>query len=240
MVLEHRNLLLRSAEPDVLARFSARLHPVELSKGVTLHNPGDTVDLVYFPESALVAGFSETAAGESVATSLIGVEGALGVFEACGSRTAHMRCLVQVTGRAWRMRAGAYRELYDASALLRTAVHKHIEFLLAESRQSVACNAIHPVEGRLSRYILEGLERSRASTTLPLTQEALAHALGVQRTTVAVCVSALQKQGVLRSSRGAIEVTDRSGLEKVSCLCRQALVDARRDIYRTHSESCDA
>jgi CRP-like cAMP-binding protein len=240
MVLEHRNLLLRSVEPAVLARFSTRLQPVELCKGVTLHNPGDTVDWVYFPDGALIAGFSETKAGESVATSLVGLEGALGVFEACGSRTAHMRCLVQITGRAWRMRAGAYRELYDTSAPLRTAIHKHIELLLAESRQSVACNAIHPVEGRLSRYILEGLERCKASTTLPLTQEALAHALGVQRTTVALCVSTLQKQGVLRSSRGSIEVTDRSGLEQASCLCRQALVDARRDIYQARSESCDA
>ncbi|MBX9739271.1 MAG: Crp/Fnr family transcriptional regulator [Beijerinckiaceae bacterium] len=240
MGLEHRNRLLRAVEADILAQFSARLLPVELRKGAPILNLGDPVDWVYFPDGALIAIMSETPAGESVASALVGFDGALGVFEACGSRTSFQRAVVHVAGRVWRMRASAYRELYDASPNLRTAVHKHIELILAESRQFVACNAIHPVEGRLSRSLLDGLDKSDPDTTLPLTQEALAQMLGVQRTTVAVCVSALQKQGLLRNGRGAIEVLDRSGLEKAACACRKALQFIRQEIYSSHSESCDA
>lgn len=240
MLVEHPNLLLREVEAEVLAQFASRLLPVDLSKGATLQNPGDPVDWVYFPEGALVAGLADTPTGESVATCLIGYEGAIGAFEACGSRTAHMRCLVNVAGKASRMRASVYREFYDTSAALRTAIHKHVEMLLAESRQNVACNAIHTVEARLSRLILEGLDKCEARTALPFTQEAMAQVLGVQRTTVATCVSILQKQGHVRSNRGSIEVTDKPSLETVACACRKTLRDTRRDIYVKRSESCDA
>ena len=240
MHLEHRNRLLRAIEPDILAQFANRLLPVELRKSATLQNPGESVEWVYFPDGALIAIMSETQAGESVTSAMVGYEGALGVFEACGSRVAFARAQVHVAGRACRMRAGAYRELYDVSPQLRTAVHKHVELLLSESRQFVACNAIHPVEGRLSRSILEGLDKSEPETILPLTQEALAQMLGVQRTTIAVSISSLQKQGLVKNSRGAIEVLDRAGLEKASCPCRQALLYMRREIHTSRPESCDA
>ncbi|MDB5508704.1 MAG: transcriptional regulator, Crp/Fnr family [Hyphomicrobiales bacterium] len=240
MGLEHRNRLLRAVEEDILAKFDSRLLPVELRKGASLQNLSEPVEWVYFPDGALFAIMSETLAGESVAASLIGYDGALGVFEACGSRISYQRAIVHVSGRAWRMRAGAYRELYDRSSNLRTAVHKHVELLLAESRQFVACNAIHPVEGRLSRSLLESLDKSAPETILPITQEGLAQMLGVQRTTVAVCVSALQKQGLLRNSRGAIEVIDRAGLEKAACSCRATLEYIRQEIYQSRGESCDA
>lgn len=240
MRLERSNLLLQAIEPDVLAQFNSRLLAVELRKGATIQNAGEPVDWVYFPDGALIAVLSENLAGDSVATALLGYDGAMGVFEACGSRVGFARGIVHVPGRVWRMRAGVYRELYDTSAALRTAVHKHIEMLLAESRQFVACNAIHPVEARLSRSLLDALDKCDADATLPLTQESLAQMLGVQRTTIAVCVSALQKQGLLRSSRGAIEVVDRPSLENACCPCRQALVYLRQEIYSSRPESCDA
>lgn len=234
------NTLLRAVEPHVLAHFTERLQDFPLSKGDLLHEPGEPVEWVYFPESGLIGVLSETMAGESVESAMVGRDGALGVFEACGSRQSFHRAVVQIPGHARRIRASGYRELFDASSALRTAVHKYVELLLAEARQSVACAALHAVESRLSRTILEALDRSGADTVLPLTQESLAHMLGVQRTTVAVCLSALQRAGVIRSGRGSLEVLDRVGLERAACVCRDTISFMRRDIQRSDAAVCHA
>lgn len=236
---KHRNFLLGAVEPENLIDLGGRLSHVELRRGEELHSPSDAVEYVYFPDGALVGILSETLSGEAVVTGLIGFDGAIGVFEACGSRKAHMRGMVLVAGSSYRMRAADYRGLYDASPGLRTAVHKHVESLLAEARQSVGCNAIHPVEGRLARTLLEASERCDGANVVALTQEALAQMLGVQRTTVAVAISALQKQGNLRSGRGAVEL-NRDSLEKIACSCREILQTLKYEIRTARAESCDA
>ena len=236
---KHRNWLLSSVEPENLIDLGTKLSQVELRRGEELHVPSDAVEFVYFPDGGLLGVLSETLSGESVVTGLIGFDGALGVFEACGSRKAHMRGLVLVGGAAYRMRATDYRALYDSSPGLRTAVHKHVEVLLAETRQSVGCNAIHPVEGRLARTLLEANERCDGDNVVALTQEALAQMLGVQRTTIAVAMSALQKQSILRSGRGAVELNPEA-LEKTACSCREILQMLKFEIRTTRAESCDA
>ena len=55
--------------------------------------------------------------------------------------------------------------------------------------------------------------------TLPLTHEFLAEMLGVQRSTVSLVTHSLQNAGLITQSRGAITVTDRSGLEDAACAC---------------------
>jgi CRP-like cAMP-binding protein len=235
-----RNLVLAALEPVAREAFAARLHKVELVKGDILQEPGEAVQWVYFPESGLIAVLAETLAGETVESSMVGWDGALGVFEACGSRKHFARAIIQVPGTAWRIRAASYRDLFAASEGLREAVHKNVEITLAESRQFVACNALHNVDSRLSRSILDALERSGQTHRLPLTQEAMALMLGVQRTTVAVSASALQRQGMIRNVRGAIEVLDRPGLERTACTCRKIIAYVRGEILACKTEVCDA
>jgi len=166
-------------------------------------------------------------------------DGALGVFEACGTRQSAFLAEVQVEGSALVMAADDYRRMYEASEALRTAVHKYVEILLTEARQFVACNALHSVEARLCRSVLEALERSRDGRTLPATQEVLAQMLGVQRTTVTAAISRLQASGSLRSTRGALEVLDAGALERAACCCRDTLRMARSEIYASGEAACD-
>jgi CRP-like cAMP-binding protein len=178
-------------------------------------------------------------AGEAVQTATIGWDGALGAFEACGTRQSAALAVVRIDGAAWVMHDADYRRLYEASEDLRTEVHKHVEILLAEARQFAACNALHSVEARLSRLILEALERSRADDVLPATQETLAEMLGVQRTTVTAAVAQLQAAGAVRSTRGQLEVLDRATLEKTACSCREMIRAARADIRASDENACD-
>jgi len=239
-VIATKNVLLRQLEPAVLARFRERMQLVDLTKGEVLQEPGEAVEWVYFPEEGLISLASETVAGEIVSGDTVGWDGAVGVFEACGSRRTFARAIVQIPGRAWRVRGATYREMFDQSESLRSAVHKHVEVLLVESRQLMACNAIHGVESRLARAVLDALDRSGCEPLVPLTQEALAQMLGVQRSTVTLCAAALQRGRLIRTVRGAIEVVDRAGLEKVACACRATIAFARDEIHASLAEACEA
>ena len=234
-----RNWLLKSVEPSLLARFEPRIRHITLTRGQVLQRPGEPLERVYFPEGALIGLISAMPAGDAVQTAMVGWDGALGVFEACGTRQSAFLAEVQVEGAAWLMAADDYRRLYEACESLRTAVHKYVEILLTEARQFVACNALHSVEARLCRSVLEALDRSQDGRQLPATQETLAEMRGVQRTTVTAAVAQLQAIGAVRSSRGVLEVVDRDALERAACCCRDTLRMARAEIYASDENVCD-
>ncbi len=47
--------------------------------------------------------------------------------------------------------------------------------------------------------------------------------LGVQRTTVTVVARTLQAAGLIRYSRGVVDILDRAGLEAITCECYGAV-----------------
>jgi hypothetical protein len=58
---------------------------------------------------------------------------------------------------------------------------------------------------------------------LDLTQEFLSHMLGVRRTSVTLVAHTLQKSGLIRYTRGKIEILDRPGVEECACECYEVL-----------------
>lgn len=212
MTFNPENRILRELEPAVALRTANDFEKVQLSRGSVLQEVGADVQWVWFPDDALISTASESIDGESVAGSMIGRDGAYGAFEACGSRISFTRALVQISGAAWKLRSSHYRDLFEQSSGVRTAIHKHIEILLVEARQLLACTALHRVESRMCRVLLEASERSHGEDNLTLTQEALANILGVQRSTIAATSSALQRGGLIQTSRGISNSSTASGL----------------------------
>ena len=90
--------------------------------------------------------------------------------------------------------------------------------LLIQVQQTAACNALHDVEERLSRWLLQARDRVDENT-IRLTQEFLSQMLGVRRPTVTVVARMLQEAGLIRYHRGHIEIVDRRGLEARACEC---------------------
>jgi CRP-like cAMP-binding protein len=230
------NALLAAVEPAARARFFPYLQRVELRRGDVLHSDGQLTQWVYFPVTGLVAILTQTIAGESVQTEMVGCNGGTGILEAVGSGRYRSRGEVQIPGVALRLSVARYREMLQASPGLGRGVEQYLEMLVTEARQLMACNALHSIEGRLSRSILEALERSCLDRVLPITQEALAQMLGAQRTSVSGCIAKLQREGLIRSSRGAIEVLDVSRLEQVACNCRESLSIAKAEIWEVPFE----
>src|SRR5262245_34979144 len=69
------------------------------------------------------------------------------------------------------------------------------EALLGQVQQTAACNALHPLEARLARWLLQTLDRADGAE-LPLTQDFMAQMLAVRRTTVTLIAGKLQYAGL--------------------------------------------
>ena len=74
---------------------------------------------------------------------------------------------------------------------LRRLACRYGAVLMAQAHQTALCNAAHPVEARIARWLLEVLDRS-GGFDVPLTQSTLALMLGVQRTTVNLAAGRLE------------------------------------------------
>jgi hypothetical protein len=113
-------------------------------------------------------------------------------------------------------------------------VQNHIKAMLMQFQLGLACNALHPVEARMARWLLQLRDRVDHDA-LPLTQHALSQMLGVRRTTVTLLMRNLRARGAIRSDRrGMIEI-DRAGLSAAACECHNAMRLEVEEIFSTSS-----
>jgi len=87
--------------------------------------------------------------------------------------------------------------------------------LLSQARGTAACNALHSIEARFCRWLLQYANRA-ASATVTLRQELLAEILGVRRTSVTEVASKVPSAGAITYSRGVIRILDRAALMRMS------------------------
>jgi CRP-like cAMP-binding protein len=120
--------------------------------------------------------------------------------------------------------APQFRKAAAKSDAVRNMCIQYNEVLLSQARVTAACNALHVIEARFCRWLLQSADRAE-SDTVALTQEFLAEMLGVRRTSVTEVASKMQAAGAINYSRGQITILNRSALEKMSCECYQTLVD---------------
>jgi CRP-like cAMP-binding protein len=95
---------------------------------------------------------------------------------------------------------------------------RHEQAVYAQAQQSTACMAAHDVQARLCRWLLRARDLS-GSDTLNFTQEFLAEMLGVRRTSVTIDAHTLQNAGLIKYSRGKIQILDIEGLHDGACEC---------------------
>jgi CRP-like cAMP-binding protein len=213
-----QNRLLASLVPADFALLAPHLKEVSPKQGVFLQEAGDPIEQVYFPQSGMISLLAVMEAGNAVETATIGREGAVGAMSGLGARTATGRAVVQVMGVTARITVARFIEAVNLSPALRDLVIRYNDVQMALVQQSAGCNALHHVDSRLCRWLLQTRDRSD-SDVLPLTQEFLSEMLGVQRTTVTMLARELQDLGLIHYRRGRIEIRDRSGLERKACEC---------------------
>jgi CRP-like cAMP-binding protein len=212
------NRLLAALPDDAYGRLRPHIEVARLPLAKTLVEVGEPIDRVYFPHDSIVAIVSVMENGAVAEMSTVGREGMTGIGNLWNGDIAVGRQIVQMEGTATSIALPALRNAVRESEPLRSLLSTYTEAFLAQVMQSQACNSLHSVQQRACRWLLLAHDRS-GRNSFPLTQESLAQMLGVNRTSVTLVARTLQNAGLIRYRRGSITVTDRPGLEDVSCEC---------------------
>lgn len=229
---DERNRLLRDLEPKTYARLMDELESVELSAKQALWSPNSPIKSIYFPRTCVVSLIVPAGDDKPIEAATVGNEGFLGVPVALGANSTNMMALAQVPGVALRLPTATFRAFMAEEDGLRTAALAYAHTLLEQTAQTVACNRRHELSERCARWLLMTHDRV-AERRFSLTQDFLAIMLGVRRASVTVAAGMLQRAGLIRYSRGLVEVLNREGLEAASCECYRLVVQSSARVEAT-------
>ncbi|VIO65962.1 hypothetical protein CI1B_10730 [Bradyrhizobium ivorense] len=216
------NRLLATLPTADLDLLRPDLETVDINQDEILARAGDKIDYVFFPHSGAILLMIDMADGQTVATGVVGREGAVGSLSVLGSSPSGVTAVVRAAGTASRIAAPRFYAAVGRSPAIRKAIQNHVRAMLIQFQLGSACNALHPVEARMARWLLQLRDRVD-SDVLPLTQQALSQILGVRRTTVTLLMRNLRMRGAITSEqRGRIEI-DRPRLSAAACECHRVV-----------------
>lgn len=128
------------------------------------------------------------------------------------------RAIVQSSGAAYQLSGQIVRQEFARGGALQRLFLRYTQALITQMAQTAVCNRHHSIAQQFCRWLLLSLDRLD-SNNVRMTQELIANMLGVRRASVTETARKLQEAGLIRYSRGVIEVIDRAALERYVCEC---------------------
>jgi CRP-like cAMP-binding protein len=199
---------------------------VTFEPGEPLASEGDRIERVVFPTSGLIACATRLDDSAAIETALLGKRDAIGGAATFGMRTYLSDFVACFPSTAWSLQADALTEIAAEVPTFRAAILNNEWFALAQAQQTSACCARHSIRQRFATWLLRAAEATM-QTELPITQEAVAGLLGVQRASLSMAASDLQAQRLIEYRRGRLWIRDSEGLEHEACGCVRALREKR-------------
>ncbi len=214
MLSQSPNRMLAGLPPSDYAVLAPALHAVTFSAGARSLPVGQT----YFPHDGVMSLLASTPDGQTIEMASAGRDGLIGPLAPSDAVLLAALGTVRVSQISTaRLQAAAAQSEALAGAL--AACH---EALIVQVQQNLVCCGLHPLERRLSRWLLDTADRL-GSATIPVTQEIVAQRLGVRRTSVTLLAGKLQATGAILWGRSRVEIVDRARLEPEACSCRRPL-----------------
>jgi len=214
------NHALGTLSEQAFAQLVPHLHKHVVAKGTVLWSGANPHGSIVFPLSGVVSIVRTDTEGRGVEVGFAGRESAVGF-----SAQELTRGIVQVGGVFVQVVADRFWAVASERAELRTMAASCQDWMLVQARVLAACNAVHDLQARLCRWLLQISDRT--ASEIPSTQEEIAQLLGVQRTTTTLVAHRLQDEGIIRNRRGRIEVRDRARLLELTCGCYHDLAALR-------------
>jgi CRP-like cAMP-binding protein len=212
------NRLLSALSPADYKRLAPHLELVRLEMKQVAYETNQLIEYAYFPLTGLASMVTLMKGGKAIEVATIGNEGMIGLPLFLGVDRTAGRAFTQVPGDSLRMRADDFQKEVRRQGGLARMLQLYTQALLVQISQSMACNGTHLIYQRTARWLLMTHDRV-ATDRFPLSQEFLGQMLGVRRAGVTEVASKLRAAGLIRYSRGTIEIVDRTGLEAAACEC---------------------
>jgi len=218
-----KNRILAALPAALYGRVAADLRMVDVVLGAALFESGVVSRDVYFPNGGVYSVTNQMRDGELVEVATVGIEGMLGVGVFLGDAVGTGRTLQQVpNGRLPALPVASFTRYTNEPGPFRDVVARYAQAHILQIMQCTACNALHRLEQRCSRWLLQTHDRVEGDEFL-LKQEFLAIMLGTNRPSVTLVMGVLQKAGAISSRYGRITILDRKKLERLSCECHRAI-----------------
>src|ERR1700691_4434427 len=213
-----RNKVLLATPDDEYKLMRPDLTYVDLPHHLSLHEPTQNIEFVYFPNRGMVSQVVVTKDGRTVEVGVVGNEGYVGAGLAAGLRRKSVCEIVQIAGDGSRVLGNALQRILRSAPQLQVTLNRLTGLQGMQVAQTAACNRLHDIQQRLSRWLLMTQDRV-GSGLLPITHDFIATMMGTDRSTVSLAASVLQNKGILEYVRGAVKIVNRRKLEKCACEC---------------------
>jgi CRP-like cAMP-binding protein len=223
------NKVLLSTPANEYRLMRPYLEYTDLPSHRSLHEPTQSIEFVYFLNRGMVSQVVVTKDGRTVEVGVVGKEGYVGAGLAVGLSRSSVREVVQIAGDGFQMRGNELGPILRSAPQLQMILGRHAGLQGMQVAQTAACNRLHDIQQRLSRWLLMTQDRV-GSGALPITHDFIATMMGTDRSTVSVAASALQKRGIIEYVRGAVNITNRRELEKSACECYTVIQQFEDDL----------
>lgn len=214
-----KNQLLAALPSEDYQRLRPHLKHVSLNFKEILCQAGETMKYAYFPLRGMISMLSLKVDGANVEVGVIGRKGMLGLPIFLGGGIAPNQAIVQVADGAMKVNARILLTEFQRAGSLQVLLLRYTQAFFTQVFPSAACNRLHTLDQRLSHWLLIVHDRM-ASDHFHLTQEFIAHVLGMRCSGVSEAASILQNAGLIQYSHGKIHLLNRKGLEAAACIIK--------------------
>ena len=194
------------------------LRTVDLAADSVLIEADAILKRAYMPHKGVISLVVKLARGEHVQVAMVGRDSIYGAFTPLVDARVMNNAVVLVPGVASTIELEALRTVAVESPAVRAMLIRHGLAVYAQIQQTAGCNAVHTVESRLARCLLQTCDLS-GSNKIVLTQESMARMIGARRNSVSLVAHTLQQANFIHYSRGHIEITNPDGLTRTACEC---------------------
>ena len=198
------------------------LEPISLSAGQNISTPGEIIQYLYFPESAVISHLHFFEDGSSAATTMVGNDGVIGFTGLFGSAPTQHWAEVTIAGNAVRIKLEILRTEFARGGALQLLLLAYMRDRLDELSQRAVCHGRHIMRYRLCTWLLMVQDRV-SDQALTLTHEKIAQNLGTRRAGVSGACNALRDLGIIKYRRGQLQIVNRELLERLACECYSRL-----------------
>lgn len=217
-----RNELLQKLDSEVITRL--RLRYIDLPVNFAVEFPGGNIDHLLFIEEGIASMTTEFQDGSHVGVALVGREAVLGASSMIGTSRSLNRVYMQMAGHGFVSRTSVARHEFQRCETFHDLTLRYLQAQFIQTAQSAACNARHPIEQRLARWLLLCADRTD-DTIIPISQQFIADMLGVTRSSVTIAAISFQERKLIQYTRGKLQLIDRPRLESVACECYRVVKD---------------
>lgn len=212
------NKILLSIPDNEYALIRPHLEFLSMPHHLSLYEPHEPLEFVYFPNAGMVSLVIATEDGSTVEVGEVGKEGFAGIPAAVGMKMSQVGEVVQIAGNGFKVRVDALQSVLQSTPQFQLILARYAVVQGLQIAQTAVCNRLHNIEQRLARWLLITQDRVD-SAKFAITHDFLAMMLGTNRPTVSLAAGVLQKKQVILYTRGAVQILSRAKLENCACEC---------------------